>query len=110
MAGVDAMGSPMTMTLSWEEVFRRLDQWSVVEKLRDLHAKSNAGTSPTGFVRFGSPDIAHLVVDTQEEVRLFHHFHHDVDDGLNDGTNAQHSRRHGRRRGTGKRSTDRNAL
>jgi hypothetical protein len=27
------------------------------------------------------------VVNTAGEIQLFHHFHHDVNDGLNDGTN-----------------------
>ncbi|KAI2509540.1 hypothetical protein MHU86_4917 [Fragilaria crotonensis] len=29
-----------------------------------------------------------LMVNTHGVIRLFHHFHHDADDGLNDGTNA----------------------
>ncbi|KAI2497943.1 hypothetical protein MHU86_16549 [Fragilaria crotonensis] len=28
------------------------------------------------------------MVNTHGTIRLFHHFHHDADDGLNDGTNA----------------------
>jgi hypothetical protein len=78
--------SPMTVTRTWEEVFRRLDQWDVVDKLRALHLKSSDSTNSTGFLPFKSPDIAHLMADTARRVRLFHHFHHDADDGLNDST------------------------
>jgi hypothetical protein len=76
----------MTVTRTWEEVFRRLDQWDVVDKLRALHLKSSDSTSSTGFLPFKSPDIAHLMADTAQRVRLFHHFHHDANDGLNNGT------------------------
>ncbi|KAI2494816.1 hypothetical protein MHU86_19711 [Fragilaria crotonensis] len=83
------MSSPMTMTSTWEDVFRALDQWEVVPKLNRLHTKSNSiNTESTGFVHLCSPDIAHLMVNTHGTIRLFHHFHHDADDGLNDGTNA----------------------
>ena len=83
------MSSPMTMTSTWEDVFRALDQWEVVPKLDRLHSKSNSiNTESTGFVHLCSPDIAHLMVNTHGTIRLFHHFHHDADDGLNDGTNA----------------------
>jgi hypothetical protein len=41
----------------------------------------------TWLARLCSPNVACLVVDTAGEIQLFHHFHHDVDDGLNDGTN-----------------------
>ena len=78
--------SPMTVTRTWEEVFRRLDQWDVVDKLWALHLKSSDSTSSTGFLPFKSPDIAHLMANTARRVRLFHHFHHDADDGLNFGT------------------------
>ena len=78
--------SPLTMTRTWEEVFGRLDQWDVVDKLRALHLKASTSTSSTGFLQFKSPDIAHLMANTSRRVRLFHHFHHDADDGLNDGT------------------------
>ncbi|KAI2489102.1 hypothetical protein MHU86_25491 [Fragilaria crotonensis] len=77
------------MTSTWEDVFRALDQWEVVPKLNRLHTKSNSiNTESTGFVHLCSPDIAHLMVNTHGTIRLFHHFHHDADDGLNDGTNA----------------------
>lgn len=69
------MSSPMTMTSTWKDVFWALD------KLSSLHTKSNSvNTEATGF--------AHLMVNTHGTIRLFHHFHHDADDGLNDGTNA----------------------
>jgi hypothetical protein len=78
--------SPMTVTCTWEGVFRRLDQWDVVDKLRALHLKSSDSTSSTGFLPFKSPDIAHLMANIARMVRLFHHFHHNANDGLNDGT------------------------
>jgi hypothetical protein len=74
------------MTRTWEEVFGRLDQWDMVDKLRALHLKSSSSSSSTGFLQFKSPDIAHLMANTSRRVRLFHHFHHNADDGLNDGT------------------------
>ena len=86
MPVADIDDSPLTMTRTWEEVFERLDQWDVVDKLRALHLKSSTSTSATGFLQFKSPDIAHLMANTSRRVRLFHHFHHDADDGLNDGT------------------------
>jgi hypothetical protein len=69
MPADDIDDSPMTVTRTWEEVFRRLNQWDVVNKLRALHMKSSDRTSSTA-----------------RRVRLFHHFHHNADDGLNDGT------------------------
>jgi hypothetical protein len=86
MPADDIDDSPMTLTRTWEEVFRRLDQWDVVEKLRALHLKSAASTSSTGFLPFKSPDVAHLMANTARRVCLYHHFHHDADDGLNDGS------------------------
>jgi hypothetical protein len=86
MPAADIDDSPLTMARTWEEVFGRLDQWDVVDKLRALHLKSSTSTSSTGFLQFKSPDISHLVANTARRVRLFHHFHHDMDDGLNDGT------------------------
>jgi hypothetical protein len=38
------------------------------------------------FLRFASPEIAHLVWTSEGEVQLLHHFHHDANDGLNDGS------------------------
>lgn len=59
------------------------------QKLKNLSEKSNSvGTSSTGFVHLCSPEVAHLMVNTHGVIRLFHHFHHDADDGLNNGTNA----------------------
>ena len=85
----DEARSPMTMTLTWLDVFRKLDQWEVVEKLSALNSKTNSvSTNSTGFVHLCSPEVAHLMVNTHGVIRLFHHFHHDADDGLNDGTNA----------------------
>jgi hypothetical protein len=86
MPADDIDDSPLTMTRTWEEVFGRLDQWDVVDKLWALHLKSSTSTNSTGFLQFKSPDIAHLMANTSQRVRLFHHFHHDADDGLNDGT------------------------
>jgi hypothetical protein len=86
MPVADIDNSILTMTRTWEEVFGRLDQWDVVDKLRALHLKSSTSTSSTGFLQFKSPDIAHLVANTSRRVRLFHHFHHEADDGLTDGT------------------------
>jgi hypothetical protein len=37
MPVADINDSPLTMTRTWEEVFERLDQWDVVDKLRALH-------------------------------------------------------------------------
>ncbi|KAI2497540.1 hypothetical protein MHU86_16943 [Fragilaria crotonensis] len=89
MEGSDDARSPMTMTLTWLDVFRKLDQWEVVEKLSALNSKTNSvSTNSTGFVHLCSPEVAHLMVNTHGVIRLFHHFHHDADDGLNDGTNA----------------------
>ncbi len=82
----DIDDSPLTMTSTWEEMFKSLDQWDVVDKLRALHLKSSTSTIATGFLQFKSPDIAHLMANTSRRVRLFHHFHHDADDGLKDGT------------------------
>ena len=44
--------SPMTVTRTWEEVFRRLDQWDVVDKLRALHLKPSDSSNSTGFLPF----------------------------------------------------------
>ncbi len=60
--------SPMTVTRTWEEVFRRLDQWDVVDKLQALHLKSSDSTSSTGFLPSKSPDIAHLMANTARRV------------------------------------------
>ena len=60
--------SPMTVTRAWEEVFKRLDQWGVVDKLWGLHLKSSNSTSSTGFLPFKSPDIAHLMANTAQMV------------------------------------------
>lgn len=77
------MSSPMMMTSTWKDVFWALD------KLSSLHTKSNSvNTEATGFAHLCFPDVAHLLVNTHGTIRLFHHFHHDADDGLNDGTNA----------------------
>ncbi len=86
MPVADIDDSPLTMARTWAEVLERLDQWDIVNKLRALHLKSSTSTSATGFLQFKSPDIAHLMANTSRRVRLFHHFHHDADDGLNDGT------------------------
>jgi hypothetical protein len=86
MPADDIDDSPMTLTRTWEEVFRQLDQWDVVDKLRALHLKSSASTSSTGFLPFKSPDVAHLMANTSQRVCLYHHFHHDADNGLNDGS------------------------
>jgi hypothetical protein len=97
MPAADIDDSPLTMTRMWEEVFGRLDQWDMVDKLRVLHLKSSTSTSSTGFLQLKSPDIAHFVANTSRRVRRFHHFHHDADDGLNDETDEllSHGRRHG---------------
>ncbi len=68
MPVADIDNSPLTMTRMWEEVFGRLDQWDVVDKLRALHLKSSTSTSSTGFLQFKSPDIAHLVANTSRRV------------------------------------------
>ena len=86
MPADDIIDSPMAVTRTWEEVFKRLNLWDVVDKLRALHLTSSDSTSSTGFLPFKSPDIAHLLANTAQRVQLFHHFHHNADDGLNDGT------------------------
>ncbi len=52
-----------------------------VEKL------ANASTKPTGIARLGSPNVAHLMVDPNGNVHLFHDFHLDENDGINGWTN-----------------------
>jgi hypothetical protein len=86
MPADDIIDSPMAVTRTWEEVFKRLNLWDVVDKLRALHLTSSDSTSSTGFLPFKSPDIAHLLANTAQRVQLFHHFHHNADDGLKDGT------------------------
>jgi hypothetical protein len=42
----------------------------------------------TWFARLCSPNVAYLVVDsTAGKIQLFHHFQHNIIDGLNDETN-----------------------
>jgi hypothetical protein len=78
---------PMITTEQWKDVSRQLDQWDALPKLREIHRGANSGMTATWLARLCSPNVAYLVVDTAGEIQLFHHFHHDVDDGLNDGTN-----------------------
>jgi hypothetical protein len=77
----------MITTAQWKDVFRQLDQWDALPKLREIHRGANSGMTATWLARLFSPNVAYLVVDTAGEIQLFHHFHHDVDDGLNYGTN-----------------------
>ena len=87
MSQSDEPDSPMITTSQWKDVFRQLDQWDALPKLRDIHREANSSITATWLARLCSPNVAYLVVDTAGEIQLFHHFHHDVDDGLNDGTN-----------------------
>jgi TRAP-type mannitol/chloroaromatic compound transport system substrate-binding protein len=75
------------MTLQWKEVFFQLDQWDTLPKLQEIHPGANSGMTATWLARLCSPNVAHLVVDTAGEIQLFHHFQHDINNGLNDKTN-----------------------
>jgi hypothetical protein len=77
----------MIPTLQWKDVFCQLDQWDALPKLRAIHREANSSITATWLARLCSPNVAYLVVDMAGEIQLFHHFHHDVNDGLNDGTN-----------------------
>ena len=61
-----------------------MDHWEALPKLRELHRIAGASTKPTGLARLCSPYVAHLMVNPRGRLQLFHHFHHNVDDGLND--------------------------
>jgi hypothetical protein len=87
MSQTNTSDSPMITTAQWKDVFRQLDQWDALPKLREIHWGANSGMTATWLARLCSPNVAYLVVDTAGKIQLFHHFHHDVDDGLNDGTN-----------------------
>jgi hypothetical protein len=63
-----------------------MDHWEALPKLRELHRIAGASTKPTGLARLCSPYVAHLMVNPRGRLQLFHHFHHNVDDGLNDRT------------------------
>ena len=86
----DTMGTPLThaspliITGKWNEAFKPLDHWDVVNKFRALHKRPR--NEREDFLRFASPDISHLVWTRDGEVQLLHHFHHDANDGLNDGS------------------------
>jgi hypothetical protein len=76
------------MTSQWKDVFCQRDQqWDALPKLRAIHRNANSGMTATWLARQCSPNIAYLVVDTAGENQLFHHFNHNVNDGLNNGTN-----------------------
>jgi hypothetical protein len=77
----------MITTAQWKDVFRQLDQWDALLKLREIHRGANSGMTATWLARLCSPNFAYLVVDTAVKIQLFHHFHHNVDDGLNNGKN-----------------------
>ncbi len=87
MSQTNTSDFPMITTAQWKDVFRQLDQWDTLPKLREIHRGASSGMTATWFARLCSPNVAYLGVDTAGEIQLFHHFHHDVDDGLNDGTN-----------------------
>ena len=77
----------MITTAQWKDVFRQLDQWDALLKLREIHRGANSGMTATWLAWLCSPNFAYLVVDTAVKIQLFHHFHHNVDDGLNNGKN-----------------------
>ncbi len=83
---MDADESPMVTTLTWADVFRKMDHWEEIPKLREIHRIAGTSTKPTGLARRCSPYVAHLMVNPRGRVQLFHHFHHNVDEGLNDRT------------------------
>jgi hypothetical protein len=56
----------------------------VIEKLRTLRSSTN----PMVFVNLFMPEIAKLVVSPHGLIRVFHHYHHNSDDGLNYGTDT----------------------
>ena len=87
MSQTNTSDSLMITTAQWKDVFQQLNQWDALPKLREIHRGANSGMTATWLARLCSPNVAYLVVDTAGEIQLFHHFHHDVDDGLNDGTN-----------------------
>ena len=87
MSQTDTSESPIIMTLQWKEVFCQLDQWDTLPKLQEIHPGANSGMTATWLARLCSPNVAHLVVDTAGEIQLFHHFQHDINNGLNDKTN-----------------------
>ncbi len=63
-----------------------MDHWEALPKLRELHRIAGASTKPTGLARLCSPYVAHLMVNPRGRLQLFHHFPHNVDNGLNDRT------------------------
>jgi hypothetical protein len=63
-----------------------MDHWEALPKLRELHRIAGASTKPTGLARLCSSYVAHLMVNPRGRLQLFHHFHHNLDDGLNDRT------------------------
>ena len=87
MSQTSTSESPMITTLQWKDVFHQLDQWDALPKLQAIHRNANSGMTAKWLARLCSPHVAYLVVDTAGEIQLFHHFNHDVNDGLNNGMN-----------------------
>ncbi len=55
-------------------------------KAPEVEKLANASTKPTGIIRLESPNVAHLMVDSNGNAHLFHDFHLNEIDGINGWT------------------------
>ena len=72
--------SPLVITSTWNEVFKRIDQWDDAEPF--VEACSQKLQSVPGFRRLCSPKIGHLVRLESVGVLLVHNIHQEHSDSI----------------------------
>ena len=80
MSNLDADISDKSHT--WTDVFRELDQWDAVETFAARHTQ--ALDTRSGFRRFCSPKIGHLLANDSGGFQIIHHVHQDGADEIDD--------------------------
>jgi hypothetical protein len=86
MSSTPSVFSPVTMSKTWADFFRELDQWDEVGRFEILQASELNTVS--GFRRLCSPKIGHLLLLRGGGVQAVHHIHQDVEDELHAAENS----------------------
>ncbi|KAI2489345.1 hypothetical protein MHU86_25258 [Fragilaria crotonensis] len=81
MSSTPSVFSPITLSKTWVDVFREIDQWDEVERFENLQASEL--NTVNGFRRLCSPKIGHLLLlRGRGGILAAHHIHQDVEDEL----------------------------
>ncbi|KAI2505694.1 hypothetical protein MHU86_8753 [Fragilaria crotonensis] len=80
MSSTPSVFSPVTLSKTWADIFREIDQWDEVERFTNLQASEL--NTVNGFRRLCSPKIGHLLLIRGGGVLAVHHIHQDVEDDL----------------------------